>query len=129
MKRLFALSFGIVLACCTTVYSQTPKSQDEPSEGLLEVYIPTAFTPNMDGHNDYFRPVISGGELDYYEFTIIDRRGKVIFNSDEPTDVWTGTTPGSSYTTSPSIFLYYLKVKSASSIEYQVFTGHVVMVR
>lgn len=114
---------------CTFLYGQLEKSIDELNDGLLEVFIPNAFTPNMDGHNDYFKPVISGGELEYYELNIIDRTGKMVFSSKEPTDVWNGTTPGSSYVSSPSIFLYYLKVKSVSSIEYQEFTGHVVMVR
>jgi len=102
-------------------------NQDEGT--LLDVYIPNAFTPNMDNVNDVFKPVISGGPIEFYELVIIDRTGKEAFSSKNPSEVWDGTTPGSNYTSSPSLFLYILKVKAVDNLEYQVYKGHVTMVR
>lgn len=123
---LIVITFGATQAMGQKSSSHTPIQ----SEGkLLEVYIPNAFTPNMDGLNDVFKPVISGGEIEFYELVIIDRTGKEAFSSKEPSEVWDGTTPGTNYTSSPSIFVYILKVKSVSSLEYQLYRGHIVMVR
>jgi gliding motility-associated-like protein len=49
-------------------------------------YIPTAFTPNQDGLNDIFKPII-GGNLKAYRFTIYDRWGNLVFTT---TDIRTG---------------------------------------
>ena len=132
MKHFNTFIFLIAITLCSTqLVGQKSSGQTAPqSEGkLLEVYIPNAFTPNMDGMNDVFKPIISGDKVDYYELVIIDRTGKEVFSSKEPSEVWDGTTPGSNYTSSPSLFVYFLKVKSVSSLEYQVYKGHVVMVR
>src|SRR5690554_4216932 len=92
--------------------SDPAPSPSQKSEGnLLNVFIPNAFTPNMDGRNDYFKPVISGDEIDFYELVIIDRTGKEVFSSNDPSKVWNGTTPGSNYVSSSSLYVYFLKVK------------------
>lgn len=133
MIKLKVFWIGCALLSCTLVFGQKSMDSSTPTttttSELLEVYIPNAFTPNMDGHNDYFKPVISGGEIDFYELSIISRTGQVVFFSKDPSEVWNGSVKGSSYVSSPSIFLYYLKVKSVSSLKYQEFKGHIVMVR
>lgn len=105
------------------------KSTGEPTEKLLNVYVPNAFTPNMDGLNDVFKPVISGGEIEFYEIVIVDRTGKEVFSSSNPKEVWNGTFRGSDFLSSPTLFVYFLKVKSVESLEYQVFKGFVAMIR
>jgi len=109
--------------------SSSDQALNQSEGNLLEVFIPNAFTPNMDGMNDVFKPVISGDEIEFYELLIMNRTGKEMFSSSDPSEVWDGTAPGTNYISSPSIFVYILKVKSANSLEYQVFKGHVVMVR
>ncbi len=125
LKQLL-ISVALVLSA-SLLFAQ--KSSDSDSKKLLEVYIPNAFTPNMDGINDVFKPVINGPEIEFYELLIVDRAGREVFSSNEPSEVWNGTSPGSNYTTSPSLYIYFLKVKSAESLETQVFKGHVVMVK
>lgn len=124
--NIILLVFAFILVGSKT-FSQ--KSTGEPTEKLLNVFVPNAFTPNMDGLNDVFKPVISGGAIDFYEFVIIDRTGKEVFSSSNPKEVWNGTFRGSDYLSSPTLFVYFLKVKSVESLEYQVFKGHVVMIR
>lgn len=111
----------------STVFAQ--KSTGEPTDKLLNVYIPNAFTPNMDGMNDVFKPVISGGAIDSYEIIIMDRTGKEVFSSSNPQEVWNGTFKGSDYLSSPALFIYIVKVKAVESLEYQVFRGFVAMIR
>lgn len=56
-------------------------------------YMPTGFTPDNNGRNDYIRPVI-GGRLIHYNFTIYNRWGRVVFSSREQTKGWDGKLAG-----------------------------------
>ena len=57
------------------------------------VFVPTAFTPNGDGHNDVFRPVlVSAKELKY--FAVFDRWGQRVFYTTSPAEGWRGTSNG-----------------------------------
>ncbi len=125
----FKTLFFTTALALSTFCSFGQKSTTEPNSKLLDVYIPNAFTPDMNGVNDVFKPIINGPEIEFYELLIVDRSGKTVFTSKEPTEVWNGTTPGTNYVTSTNLFIYFLKVKSAESLEYQVFKGHVAMIR
>ena len=61
--------------------------------GDCEVFIPNAFTPNNDGHNDYF-----GSATDFlaksYRMEIFNRYGQTVFESNENTKKWDGTLKG-----------------------------------
>jgi gliding motility-associated-like protein len=58
---------------------------------VLIVYVPNTFTPNGDGINDIFIPVITHyDELAQYSFEIYDRWGEVIFSTDNPEQGWDG---------------------------------------
>lgn len=56
-------------------------------------YIPNAFTPNADGINDVFKPLIFGRLIDY-SFTIYNRFGQVLFKSTDINKGWDGTIGG-----------------------------------
>jgi gliding motility-associated-like protein len=53
-------------------------------------FVPTAFTPNGDGKNDAFRPLLFG-RLVKYSFTIYNRWGQIIFKSSDIIKGWNGT--------------------------------------
>ena len=50
------------------------------------VYIPDGFTPNNDLKNDYYQPIVSG--VQSYEFSIYNRYGQRIFNTNDYSDVY-----------------------------------------
>jgi gliding motility-associated-like protein len=54
------------------------------------IYTPTAFSPNGDGINDEFKPVIAGDENQPYEMTIYDRNGLVVFETNDINKGWDG---------------------------------------
>lgn len=56
-------------------------------------YFPNAFTPNGDGNNEYFMPVVSG--VKKYDFQIYNRWGELIFQSSDPKIGWDGNRNGS----------------------------------
>lgn len=56
-----------------------------------EMMMPNAFTPNADGHNDYFKPVLDVGQR-VMTFEIFDRYGSVVYGNyvGNPTKGWDG---------------------------------------
>ncbi|HEX6333254.1 MAG TPA: gliding motility-associated C-terminal domain-containing protein, partial [Flavisolibacter sp.] len=50
----------------------------EAKDCLRGFYAPTAFTPNGDGRNDVFRPLLFG-RISHYRFSIYNRWGQLIF--------------------------------------------------
>ncbi len=55
--------------------------------------VPTAFTPNNDGLNDYFQPH-NALKADNYEFKVYNRWGQLIFHSNNWQDKWDGKLNG-----------------------------------
>ncbi len=60
------------------------------------IYLPTAFSPNADGYNDYYRPYTSSAVARLLQFQIYDRWGGLVFerlevNPHEEDSGWDGT--------------------------------------
>jgi gliding motility-associated-like protein len=64
-----------------------------PKQCMEGFYIPSAFTPNEDGKNDFFRPLLFG-VVQYYKFTVFNRWGEIVFQSMNPEKGWNGKTKG-----------------------------------
>jgi len=60
---------------------------------LPGIYVPSAFSPNNDGRNDIFRPILSD-EFALKEFSIFNRWGQVIFRTSENGSGWNGNVGG-----------------------------------
>ncbi|MBV8252387.1 MAG: gliding motility-associated C-terminal domain-containing protein [Chitinophaga sp.] len=58
-----------------------------------DIYVPTAFTPNGDGRNDLFRPVVYCATSKYF-FQVFNRWGQLIFGSHNPGEGWNGMVNG-----------------------------------
>jgi gliding motility-associated-like protein len=52
-------------------------------------YIPTAFTPNNDGTNDLFRPMLFGNVIKY-NFIVYNRWGQIVFQTSDLNKAWDG---------------------------------------
>lgn len=57
------------------------------------VYFPTAFTPNADGLNDIYKPMLYG-VLKQYRFAVYNRWGKELFHTNDPAKGWDGRVAG-----------------------------------
>jgi gliding motility-associated-like protein len=62
-------------------------------ECMHGVFVPDAFTPNNDGLNDRFKPLIFGNILQF-RLLIFDRWGGIVFQTTEPQMAWDGTFRG-----------------------------------
>jgi gliding motility-associated-like protein len=73
---------------CTTVDTQLVKIIEK-----VEVFVPTGFTPNKDGRNDYLRPILIGLR-DLHYFRIFNRWGQVLYDTKKPDPGWDGVFNG-----------------------------------
>lgn len=74
-----------------------------------DLWLPTAFTPNGDGLNDTFGPVVKSAQITDFEFIVYDRYGGRVFVSTSPDNRWDGTHSGKQV--AEGGYLYYLKAK------------------
>jgi gliding motility-associated-like protein len=61
------------------------------------IIFPNAFTPNSDGHNDWYIPIINNVEfskIKRYKLVIVNRFGEVVFSSLDPSKGWNGEQNG-----------------------------------
>jgi gliding motility-associated-like protein len=93
-----------------------------PAEG---VYVPNAFTPNGDGRNDVFRPLVFGTVTNYL-FAVYNRYGQLVFSSREPGAGWDGRVGG--VLADPNVFVWYCSFEMAGK-KTQVEKGTVLLVR
>lgn len=75
---------------CDTVQSDTVTVEVDPCS--CNLYIPNAFTPNLDGKNEFFGPVTDFTECVVLEFEmrIFNRWGQEVFLSESIADRWDG---------------------------------------
>ena len=73
---------------CLTVDTQVVKTVKE-----IMIFVPTAFTPNSDGKNDFLRPILMG--IDYIKtFQIYNRWGQMVYQTTKDQPGWNGMVGG-----------------------------------
>ena len=87
-------------------------------------YIPNTFTPDGDEFNHTFHPVFTPGyELSAFTFRIINRRGRVIYESNDVNSSWDGTYTGK--LVQDGTYIWTLEFTESTSDQQQFNTGHV----
>lgn len=71
-------------AGCQTIDTQWVKVISE-----VKVFVPTAFTPNNDGLNDFFFPTVIGAKY-ISMFKVYNRWGQEVFSMDSANSAWDG---------------------------------------
>lgn len=96
----------------------------------LNVFIPNAFTPDFDGVNDGFKPVINGYAPDSYHLMIFNRWGELIFESFDPNEYWFGSArQAGEYYAPDGVYEWFFEIADDFSGEIKQFQGHVSLLR
>ncbi|MDP3556144.1 MAG: PKD domain-containing protein [Bacteroidota bacterium] len=95
------------------------------------IYIPTSFTPNFDGLNDYFIPVFSpyGLDLKTYDMEVFDRWGHSMFHTKDFTKGWDGTVNNKGdEILKQDVYVYKVRFKDIDGKIHNK-TGHVTLMK
>lgn len=104
-------------------------SDDIFLSSLFNIYMPNAFTPNGDGINDDFKPVITSPFFLYYSFKVFNRWGELIFSSDQPETGWDGTKNGEKCPAGAYVWTLKCEYYESNQQTNQSFRGNVTLLR
>lgn len=91
-----------------------------------QLFVPNAFSPNDDGINDFWTPKMYG--IVEYKVQVFNRWGFVVFETNDPSKVWSGTVNNSEYYTPDGVYSYrveYLDIRNNRDI----LVGTVTLIR
>lgn len=94
------------------------------------VYVPNAFTPDNDGLNELFMPVIGGGVAsEDYLFSVWNRWGEKIFETDRIGEGWNGSLNGGEYYVQIDAYVWMVEYRELDSGNIRQKRGHVTVIR
>jgi gliding motility-associated-like protein len=73
------------------------------------LYLPNAFTPDMDGTNDFWKA--EGHDIAWFEIIVFNRWGDVVYQSKDINDVWDGSHKSGDYFIQDGVYLYQMKAQ------------------
>ena len=95
----------------------------QPVAKRRTIFVPNTFTPNKDGINDEFAPITWAFSPEFYEFTIYDQWGAMIFRTTSMDMKWDGTYKGE--IVKDGAYIWQLRYMFANSNEILFEKGHV----
>lgn len=96
----------------------------------FNIFIPTSFSPNFDGLNDYFAPVFSeyGLDMKSFEMEIFDRWGHSLYRTKDPNKGWDGSALNKGEPLKEEVYIFRIKYKDMDGNAYNKM-GHVSLVK
>ncbi len=98
-------------------------------EDSFFLFMPNAFTPDGDGLNDLFGPVLSHYNPAEYEFWVADRRGNIVFRTTDPRRKWNGGGASGSHYEGTGVYVWQIEVRPDFDLEVQTYRGTVTLLR
>jgi gliding motility-associated-like protein len=117
--QLYAVNITTIGGCVITD-TQLVKTIEK-----IEIYVPTAFTPNSDGRNDYLHPILRGID-DVKYFRVFNRRGQLLYETKNELPGWDGNFKGQPQ--DPQAVVWMLECLGLDGVVYSK-TGSAVLIR
>ena len=93
----------------------------------LLLYVPNSFTPNGDGVNDVFLPIVNGEDPLKYDLLIFNRWGELIFEEQHSSQGWDGYHNG--VIAQDGVYVWKINCKEVSGGEHHEYIGHVTLLK
>ena len=111
--------FGCADTICKTIFL----------ESELSIFVPNAFTPDNDGVNEVFKPIMSGFDPEQYIFRIWDRWGVLVFETTDYNAFWTGDFENGNYYAQNEVYIWDVEVIEIATGDKKNFKGFVTLLR
>lgn len=89
-------------------------------------FAPNAFTPDNDGINDVWLPIVTGASA--YTLEVYNRWGEVIFSTNDPNEPWLGNVKGGEHFAQDGLYVYRAVLNDLVGLPHE-FEGHVILLR
>jgi gliding motility-associated-like protein len=122
-KYIAKLTVSTIHGCLDSIYKTFEIEPD------FSVYVPNAYTPNFDGVNEFFKPIVRGIQEDHYRLNIYDRWGELIWYTEDSNEGWDGKmlkNPVDLVKT--DVYVWQLIVRDFKGKQHD-FTGHVTLLK
>jgi len=94
--------------------------------GDFLIFVPNAFTPDGNGYNNSFKPVMTNVKPDNYRFLIFNRWGEVIFEAYSLDAAWDGDYMGR--LVEDGVYVWQILVTDNQDKEHE-YNGHVTLLK
>jgi gliding motility-associated-like protein len=132
LVELPAVDYGVFPACLTAISPYgciDTICREIVLEGEFLLWVPNAFTPDGDGRNEVFQPIVAGANPNEYSFRIFDRWGQLVFETTKLDEPWSGNFSGGSYYVQNDVYVWQIICEELISGNRREFTGHVTIIR
>ena len=93
------------------------------------IYVPNSFTPDHNGTNEVFKPVMDGFDPQDYTLYIYNRWGDLIFESHNMEVGWDGTFAGQEFQVQDNVYVWKIIAGLKESSDTKIFVGHVALLK
>jgi gliding motility-associated-like protein len=93
------------------------------------IYVPNSFTPDHNGVNEVFKPVMEGFDEDDFTLYIFNRWGDLIFESHDMQVGWDGTFARQDFQVQDGAYTWKIVAGLKDSSDSKIFVGHVVILK
>lgn len=107
---------------CTDTYCDTISITDE-----FALFVPNTFTPDGNGNNETFGPIINGDLPEEADFMIFNRWGELIFETNNLNLFWDGTYLGNP--SAEDVYIWKINYKVPNTNKRETKVGHVTLIR
>lgn len=101
-----------------TAYDSLPNQNESQPSGTIclencapEYQLPNVFTPNGDNSNDLYHPLLPFKFIESVDFTVLNRWGQTIFETQDPMISWDGKDKDSGEPATEGVYTYLCRVR------------------
>jgi gliding motility-associated-like protein len=109
-------------AGCSDIFNAQIELRDD-----FRFYLPSGFTPNADGINDFLIPSFTY-KPEYYLFQIFNRFGDIVFESKDYQEVWQGDYKGNGYFVPNGVYSYIVTTRGVER-DVKTYKGTITVMR
>ena len=118
--------FSVTLTASNNNGCSDSKTKSFPVLATCLIAVPTGFTPNNDGLNDYLYP-LNAFKADELDFKVYNRWGELVFSTNDWTRKWDGKVKGIPQGT--GVFAWTLRYKDRTTGLRHAMKGTTVLIR